>query len=63
MSQAAKDMLIDAGTNRQGTSVTGPATVRAELAALGLIGQAGGLTRKGSIARERLVNEMLDAAF
>jgi hypothetical protein len=63
ISQAAKDALINAGTNRQGARVQAPLDVKWELENLGLIGRGTGLTRKGTIARERAVNEALDKAF
>jgi hypothetical protein len=63
MSQAAKDALINAGTNRQGAQVGGVREVMCELVDLRMVGQHGGLTRKGTIARERAVNEAHDKAF
>lgn len=63
MSEAATEALINAGTNRQGALVRCDAATQWELQDAGLIGPEYGLTRKGSIARERAVNEALDKAF
>lgn len=63
ISQAAKDALINAGTNRQGAKVQGSAEALAELAVAGLIGPEHGLTRKGTIARERAEDEAFAKAF
>lgn len=65
MSEQAKSALINTSSSRQGTVV--PVTINgeteAELRQAGLIGEGGGLTRKGSIKRERVVNAALDEAF
>lgn len=62
MSETAKRALLDVGTNRQGAKVAdGVGAV--ELYSMGLIGEGMGLTRKGTIARERLVNEAMEAMF
>lgn len=59
-----KTALINAGTNRQGAKVwAGNSLTMARLAGAGLIGKDCGLTRKGTIARERAVNEAQAAAF
>lgn len=66
LSKAAQELLISIGTNRQGAKLnapTAPVAVRLELRDAGLIGKDSGLTRKGSIARERLVSAALDEAF
>lgn len=62
MNEAAKRALINA-QGRQGakTGAVGPAM--RELFQDGLIGKDGGLTRKGTIVREKLINTALDAAF
>lgn len=62
---AAATALVDCATNRQGTLIPASTTteVRRELRRAGLIGPGDGLTRKGGIARERLVDEMLEKAF
>lgn len=63
MSEAATEALINAGTNRQGARAQGDVRGLAELAELGYVGKDNGLTRKGSIARERAVTAMLAKAF
>lgn len=67
LSEAAQIALLSATCNRQGANVTesGRCTGAAasELRIRGLIGMQGGLTRKGTIVRERLVNARLEAAF
>jgi hypothetical protein len=55
--------LLSASSNRQGTPVPAIAKVQREMQELGLVGPDGGLTRSGSIARERAMNAALDAAF
>lgn len=65
MTASARTALVDIGTNRQG-STPGPLTPEAvlkELFELGLIGKGHGLTRKGSIKREMIVEELFDAQF
>lgn len=65
MSEAARTALINIGTRRQGATVA-PNVDRdalAELEWLGYVGPKGGLTRKGSIKRELLVEADLDALF
>ena len=62
LSTTARTVLLTAGTNRQGAK-TYPLenqTARAELRSAGLIGPDDGLTRKGSIARERIVDSLMD---
>jgi hypothetical protein len=63
LSERAKSALLAAKSNRQGevTGAVGP-TMR-ELFDAGLIGEDGGLTRKGTIVREKLLSAALDAAF
>jgi hypothetical protein len=63
LSEAAKQALINVGTNRQGARVEGNFSALAELFRAGLIGHEDGLTRKGTIERERLQAAALDAAF
>jgi len=65
LSAAATAALIDCGTNRQGTPIptTTPLAAVAELVKADLIGPNRGLTRKGTIARERAVTARMDAAF
>jgi hypothetical protein len=64
MTHTAKRALISTGTNRQGAVPTdaSPADL-AELERLGYIGPGGGLTRRGTIARERAVTADLDDLF
>jgi len=65
MSTAARAALITIGTRNYGQT-TAPITasdVIAELKNLGYLGPKGGLTRKGSIKRERIMNAIFDAQF
>lgn len=63
LSETAKKVLINA-PGRQGGKVLLPeGPLLRQLKADGLVGKDGGLTRKGTIVRERLVNAALDAAF
>lgn len=65
LSSGALTALMNTGTNRQGALVpVGRNTmIRAELAEAGLIGPDGGLTRTGSIRRERHRNSLMDELF
>lgn len=63
MSQKAQDALWGAPSNRQGVRAQGDVRGLVELAELGYVGKDNGLTRKGSIARERMVNAAQDKAF
>jgi hypothetical protein len=63
MSKQATAALINAGTNRQGAAIKADDATLAELVKLNLIGPERGLTRKGTIERERAMNAALDAAF
>lgn len=62
---AAATALADCGTNRQGTPIPASTAteVRRELERAGLIGPNAGLTRRGTIVRQRLMDEMLEKAF
>jgi hypothetical protein len=65
MSEAARSALIDIGTNRQGATC-GPLTPREvllELQAMGLLGKEWGLTRRGTIKRQILVDAQMDELF
>ena len=65
LSAQAQAALIGVGTNRQGATIS-PRTVEVvvwELTAAGLIGRDRGLTRRGTIVRERVMTAALDAAF
>lgn len=57
MSTLARTALINIGTRRRGAVATGKASVLSELESLGYIGRNHGLTDKGSIVRELLVEE------
>lgn len=61
MSEAAKTALLNAGTNRQGAKVIGGTAAVQELVNAGLIGEGRGLTRKGTIARQRVQDAAMDA--
>lgn len=65
LSKSAETALVNVGTLRQGATVNTITTteVVAELQTAGLIGPGYGLTRRGTIARQRLVYAALDAAF
>lgn len=55
--------LLAAPTGRQGALVPAIASVQRELKELGLVGPDGGLTRAGTIARQRAMSAAEDAAF
>lgn len=63
MSEAAKRALTNAPGHAQGTVIDAHAPVSAELMRAGLIGPQFGLTRKGSIAAEKLKSAELDRLF
>lgn len=64
MSEQAKSALINHITARQGSTVVGiDLQTEDELKDLGLVGPGAGLTRKGSIQREKLMRAAEDAAF
>lgn len=65
LSDAAKTALLSASGNNVGTIVftSGSGRTYRELRDASVIGLNGGLTRKGSIVRERLVSERLNDAF
>ena len=64
LSAQATKALINAATDRQGARVVSlNQRVVEELFNADLIGPEGGLTRRGTIVRERLVTAALDAAF
>lgn len=65
MSEKARAALIDIGTRCQGQTpppIT-DAAIREELATLGYLGKRHGLTRRGSIIRERILNAEMEARF
>ena len=64
LSEAARNALLSTDSHRQGAvPMTSDEGALAELRTVGLTGSGGGLTRKGTIVRERLVNARLEAAF
>lgn len=65
LTEQAQTALINAGTNRQGATIptTTPIEARRELVAAGLVGACNGLTRRGTIARQRLMDIRLEEAF
>lgn len=65
LSREALTALANVGTNRQGSAVpvARNSEVWRELEAAGMIRRGGGLTRAGSITRERHVNSLLDELF
>lgn len=64
LSKEALSALMSTGTNRQGAVPTFMAEeVREELVAAGMLGPGGGLTRSGSIAREREADRLMDELF
>lgn len=64
MSEAAKRALTNAPGHAQGTAVNVPlGSTRYELIQAGLISGRGNLTRKGSIAAEKLKSAELDRLF
>lgn len=65
MSDRALEALVNVGCDRQGATIspyTSDRVVR-ELRALGLIGDDNGLTRQGSIERQRIMSVNLDTLF
>lgn len=65
LSAQARGALANVGTSRQGAVLSAgvSALVRTELSVAGMIGQGGGLTRTGSIMRDRIMTAMLDELF
>lgn len=63
MSEAAKSALINTPSGQQGAQVKGNHKVIDELEALGLLGARNGLTRKGTIQREKAMRAAEDEAF
>lgn len=61
LSEAAKTVLINAKGSAKVCLPEGP--LLRSLKADGFIGAKGGLTRKGSIAREQILEERLTEAF
>lgn len=63
LSNAAESALLSAHPRQGAVPTTGELRELTELALNGLIGNEGGLTRKGLIARERIVDARLEEAF
>lgn len=64
LSKEALSALMSTGTNRQGAVPTFMTEeVREELVAAGMLGPGGGLTRSGSIAREKEADRLMDELF
>ena len=65
LSREALIALSNVGSNRQGAAVpvARNSAVWRELEAAGMIRSGGGLTRAGSITRERHVNQLMDELF
>lgn len=63
LTPAARSALLAAQSRRQGAKVTADPVVVTELFDLGLVAKGDGLTRKGTIAREKLQAQALEAAF
>jgi hypothetical protein len=62
LSKAAQEALLSTRSNRQGETVpkTTDVVVISELSSEGLIGPGNGLTRRGTIVRERLFDQIMD---
>lgn len=61
---ATTEAALISAEPRQGAVPTNASTSeRAELTRLGLLGPGGGLTRKGLIRRDRIVERQFDAMF
>jgi len=65
MSAAARTALMNIGTMRQGSTcwVGTPLRVIAELRSFGFLGEGGGLTRRGSIERQRIADQQFEEMF
>jgi hypothetical protein len=63
LSTKALDALVNAGTNRQGAKVTSRPEVIEELRKAGQIAEGDGLTRAGTITREREMSVRMDEMF
>ncbi len=62
LSAKAEDALL-AAENRQGAKIRTDVDTEWELIDAGLFGKKGGLTRKGTIARQRIMDTRLNEAF
>ena len=65
LTEDARQALLSTDTNRQGATPRGRVAedTLKELKLAGLLGRGGGLTRRGTIVRQRLMDARLDAAF
>ena len=63
ISEAAQTALRNAAGPQQGAKVIADTETKFELYESGLISKGAGLTRRGTIVRERLVSAQLEAAF
>lgn len=65
LSREALSALMNVGTNRQGAAVpvARGSEVWDELKAAGMIRERGGLTRAGSIVRQREADRLMDELF
>lgn len=65
LSAEATAALLSCGTNRQGKTPapSTPAAILEELRALGYLGKTNGLTRRGTIKRQILVEDQFNALF
>lgn len=63
MKTQIESALLTAISNAQGSVVTAPRGVLQIMKDMDLIGSNHGLTRQGSIMRERVMNAQLDKAF
>ena len=65
ISPAACEALLSAGTNRQGATCARmtPQEILDELQSMGYLGKEWGLTRRGTIKRQILAEDQMDALF
>lgn len=65
MTAAARAALINIGTNRQGATPppSTPVEVLHELTKLGILGRGNGLTRRGTIKRQQLMDDVMNETF
>lgn len=65
MTEAARSALVNINTNRQGATPPPSTTpeVLHELAKLGYLGNGNGLTRKGTIRRQLVMDELMNDMF
>lgn len=60
---SVEEILLRARSSSQGAPVPAIDCERAYLQELGMVGPEGGLTRSGSIAREKAMTDRLNQAF